>query len=289
MIRFENLKKSFRRTEVLKGLNLEIAPGDRIALVGSNGAGKTTMIRCLLGEYTCEGAVTVKGLDPRTHRTEVLGRIGFVPQLPPPLKMGVGQLIAFAAELCGSDPARMTAIAGELGLDVAELKRRPFVKLSGGEKQKLLIGIALGRDTDLLVMDEPAANLDPVARQVFFGLLAERREQVSMIISSHRLDEVASLVNRVVELDRGRIVLNDHVDDRLDMASVLDCTLTLAAVSEAFANAIGPWDFTSDGDDKVWRGRVAGPDRLRFLGMLSRYAALLQGIQMLEVERETTA
>jgi len=282
VIRFENLQKSFRKTHVLKGLDLEIARGDRIALVGSNGAGKTTMIRCLLGEYTHEGVVTVNGLDPRTNRTAVLGRIGFVPQLPPPLKLGVGPLIDFAAELCGSEPERMIAVAENLGLNIEEMKRRPFVKLSGGEKQKLLIGIALGRDTDLLVMDEPAANLDPVARQVFFGLLADRRDDVSMLISSHRLDEVASLVNRVVELDRGRIVLNDHVDDRLDMASVLDCVVTLADTSEAFANAIEPWKFAAEAGGQKWRGKVAGPDRLRFLGMLSRYAALLSGIEMKE-------
>ncbi len=286
MIRFENLQKSFRKTHVLKGLDLEIARGDRIALVGSNGAGKTTMIRCLLGEYTHEGIVTVNGLDPRTHRTEVLGRIGFVPQLPPPLKLGVGPLIDFAAELCGSNPAGMIEIASQLGLNIAEIKGRPFVKLSGGEKQKLLIGIALGRDSDLLVMDEPAANLDPVARQVFFGLLAERRDNVSMIISSHRLDEVASLVNRVVELDRGRIVLNDHVDDRLDMASVLDCIIDLAEANPAFANAIEAWDFAAKNEGRRWRGTVAGPDRLRFLGMLSRYAAVLRGIEMKERERD---
>ena len=286
MIRIDNLQKSFRRTHVLKGLALEIDPGDRIALVGSNGAGKTTMIRCLLGEYTHSGTVTVNGLDPRAHRCDVLGRIGFVPQLPPPLKMGVGPLIDFAARLCGSDPERMAEIADRLGLDISELRRRPFVKLSGGEKQKILISIALGRDTDLLVMDEPAANLDPVARQVFFGLLAERRESVSMIISSHRLDEVAALVNRVVELDQGRIVLDDHVDDRLDMASVLDCSITLAEPNAAFAGAIAAWEFTAEDEGRVWRGLVAGPDRLRFLGMLSRYAGLLQGIEMKEGQHE---
>lgn len=286
MIQFEKLSKSFRRTQVLKNLDLEIARGDRIALVGSNGAGKTTMIRCLLGEYTCEGKVTVNGLNPRAHRCAVLGRIGFVPQLPPPLKLGVGQLVEFAAELCGSKPERMADIASRLGLDMDELRRRPFVKLSGGEKQKLLIGIALGRDTDLLVMDEPAANLDPVARQVFFGLLAERRQQVSMIISSHRLDEVASLVNRVVELDRGHIVLNDHVDDRLDMATVLDCAITLAGPNPAFAQAVGTWNFQNEEGGVLWRGQVAGPDRLRFLGMLSRYAAVLNGIEMKEVRHE---
>jgi ABC-2 type transport system ATP-binding protein len=286
VIRFEKLNKSFRRTHVLKGLDLEIDRGDRIALVGSNGAGKTTMIRCLLGEYTHEGVVTVNGLDPREHRCDVLGRIGFVPQLPPPLKLGVSHLIDFSARLCGSDPARMIEIAGRLGLDIGEMKNRPFVKLSGGEKQKLLIGIALGRDTDLLVMDEPAANLDPVARQVLFGLLAERREDVSMIISSHRLDEVAALVNRVVELDRGRIVLDDHVDDQVDMAGVLDCTINLTGPNPAFAEAVTAWDFVVAEDGRNWSGRVAGPDRLRFLGMLSRYAGLLRGIEMKEAGRE---
>jgi ABC-2 type transport system ATP-binding protein len=284
VIRFENLRKSFRRTEVLKGLDLTLGRGDRIALVGSNGAGKTTMIRCLLGEYTHEGVVSVNGLDPRRHRCGVLGRIGFVPQLPPPLKLGVNQLIDFAARVCDSDPARMEGIAGRLGLDLSELGGRPFFKLSGGEKQKLLIGIALGRETDLLVMDEPAANLDPVARQVFFGLLAERRDQVSMIISSHRLDEVAALVNRVVELDRGRIVLDDHVDDRLDLAGVLNCTISLAEPSPAFAEAVAPWRFTSDDTGQRWCGVVAGPDRLRFLGMISRYAALLKGFELKEAE-----
>jgi len=283
VIRLRKLSKSFRRTTVLAGIDLDIARGDRIALVGSNGAGKTTLIRCLLGEYTHEGQVLVNGLAPRRHRREVLRKIGFVPQLPPPLKMTVGQLIQFAAKVCDSDPAGMIAVAEQLGLPIQELRRRPFVKLSGGEKQKLLIGIALGRDTDLLILDEPAANLDPRARQVFFGLLADRLQQVSMIISSHRLDEVAALVNRVVELDRGHIVLNDHVDDRVDMASVLDCRIILTRPHEAFARAVGAWDFADEDDAGLcWRGAVAGPDRLRFLGMLSRYAASLRGIEMRE-------
>jgi len=108
------------------------------------------------------------------------------------------QLIDFSAQICDSDPQRMIELITRLGLDMSEIKGRPFNKLSGGEKQKILISIALGRDTGLLVLDEPAANLDPAARQVFFSLLAERQENTSMIISSHRLDEVAALVNRVV-------------------------------------------------------------------------------------------
>jgi ABC-type multidrug transport system ATPase subunit len=81
-----------------------------IALVGSNGAGKTTLMRCLLGEYYCEGTITIDGLNPRTHRQAVLARVGFVPQLPPPLKMPVAQLIQFAAGVCGTDLKRITEV-----------------------------------------------------------------------------------------------------------------------------------------------------------------------------------
>jgi ABC-2 type transport system ATP-binding protein len=288
MIRFEKLNKRFRRTSVLRDVNLEIARGDRVALVGSNGAGKTTLIRCLLGEYLCDGKVEVNGLDPRQHRSEVLPRIGFVPQLPPPLKMPVGQLLNFSASVCGADVQRMHGVAKRLGLDPAELKHRPFVKLSGGQKQKLLISIALGRDTDLLIMDEPAANLDPEARHIFFGLLAERQDDSVMLISSHRLDEVAALVNRVVEMDQGRVVLDDSVADLVAMNSQLRCTLRLVRPEEAFHKAITQWGFMSRDEGITWEGVVAAPDRLRFLGVLSRYAGLLAGVQ-LEEERDNAA
>jgi len=282
MISFRKVSKRFQRTLVLDGIDLDIDRGDRVALVGSNGAGKTTLIRCLLGEYQCHGQVSVNGMDPRRQRTEVLGSVGFVPQISPPLRMPVGQLIRFAAGVSDSEPVRMYRIAERLGLDARSIRHRPFNKLSGGQKQKLLISVALGRNCDLLVLDEPAANLDPEARHAFFGLLAERQANVAMLISSHRLDEVAALVNRVVELDRGRVVLNDHVADQIDMNSQLECRLTLTRADSAFAETVREWGFLDAGAGLVWKGHVAGPDRLRFLGVLSRYAALLQGIQLQE-------
>ncbi|HEB95973.1 MAG TPA: ABC transporter ATP-binding protein [Sedimenticola thiotaurini] len=284
MIQFEKVSKRFRRTEVLKQVDLTIERGHRIALVGSNGAGKTTLIRCLLGEYTCDGRVLVDGLDPRSHRREVLSKVGFVPQLPPPLKMPVGQLIRFAASLCNADPERMREVAQRLGLSADQFHNQPFVKLSGGQKQKLLIAIALGRDSELLVMDEPAANLDPEARHIFFQLLAEKQETSAMLISSHRLDEVATLVNRVIELDQGNVVLDDRVADLVDLSSRLRCRVSLIRPENAFARAISEWGFKGDGEGRIWDGVVAGPDRLRFLGVLSRYAALLAGIEMHEDE-----
>jgi len=280
VIRFENTSKSFRRHAVLSGIQLALGTRDRVALVGSNGAGKTTLIRCLLAEYTCGGSVSVEGMNPRRQRPDVLRKIGFVPQLPPPLKMPVGQLIGYAARLCGSDPRRIEALATTLNLDVRRIWHQAFNKLSGGQKQKLLIGIALGRDVEYLVLDEPAANLDPDARYAFFGLLAERQDNTAMLISSHRLDEVAALVNRVVELDQGRVVLDEQVFDTVELSSRMRCTLTLTRAGSAMEKALRAWGFVPAADGLEWHGSVPGPDRLRFIGMLSRYTALLAQVHM---------
>ena len=284
MITFGNVCKTFKRTKVLDGVSLDIAMGDRIALVGSNGAGKTTLIRCLLGEYTHDGQVLVEGLDPRSNRGEVLAKVGFVPQIPPPLKMPVGELIGFAASVCKSDPKRMIAVIEELGLEYDRIRKLPFVKLSGGMKQKTLIGVALGRDSKVLIMDEPAANLDPEARHIFFRQLSARQDDNVMLITSHRLDEVAALVNRVIEMDMGKVVLDDKVADDVSLSGRFACRLISRREDAALAKALAAWKFTADASGLVWTGEVAGPDRLRFIGMISRYVALIGDLSLSETK-----
>jgi ABC-2 type transport system ATP-binding protein len=279
-ITIDGLCKRLGRRDVIRELHLLVRYGERLALIGSNGAGKTTLIRCLLGEYRYRGAIGVAGLDPLRQRTEVLRHIGFVPQLPPPLRMPVGQLVRYVATVSNADPRRIIEVAGLLGFDVARFAHQAFVRLSGGQKQKLLIAAALGRRVDILVMDEPAANLDPAARAVFFELLATQVGDQVMLISSHRLDEVSALVNRVVELDQGEVVLDDRVADSADLRQRLQCTLRLTRAESAFATAIGGWGFRGDSDGLTWRGEVAGADRLRFLGVISRYAGLVEDLEM---------
>ena len=118
MIELKNVSKTFRRTRVLDGLSLKIDAGDRIALSGSNGAGKTTLIRCILGEYVYDGEVLVDGASPRSARTSVLQKIAFVPQMPPPLRMPVGELVDFASRLCHTTVERIGDIAERMGLDI---------------------------------------------------------------------------------------------------------------------------------------------------------------------------
>ena len=275
MIWLEGLTKSFGAARILNGISLEVPDGQRIALIGSNGAGKTTLFRCLLGEYTHEGRVLVDGRDPRRARTEVLRLVGFVPQIAPRLEMPVAALMRYVADVTGGRVADMEAIARRMGLDVAPIRTRAFVKLSGGMKQKLLIAMALGRPTRLLILDEPAANLDPAARAVLFELLAERPE-VTMIISSHRIDEIAALVNRVIELEHGRVILDDTVTDAGALGSTFIVRLETARDEASFARAATEWGLVEASAGR-WTGSIAGPDRLRFLGFVARHAGLVRG------------
>jgi ABC-2 type transport system ATP-binding protein len=95
-----------------------------------------------------------------------------------------------------------------LNLDVQQHIDKPFLKLSGGMKQKLLVSLALGHNPQILLMDEPAANLDPAARVILFDMLKNYREDALMLISSHRTDEIEHLINRVIEMDLGHIVVD---------------------------------------------------------------------------------
>lgn len=120
-------------------------------------------------------------------------------------------MLDFFATLTKTDKQKFIDISENLGLDVEGNLKKPFMKLSGGMKQKLLVSFALGRNPKILLMDEPAANLDPEARGILFDYLHKFNKEALMIISSHRIDEVESLVNRLIEMDMGKIIINKEV------------------------------------------------------------------------------
>lgn len=208
LIDINQLTKNFKKTTVISNLNYQFKSGERIALIGQNGAGKTTLIRSILGLYQYEGTIEVMGMNPRTQREEILQNIGFVPQLPPPIKMTVQEMLDFFSILTKTNADKFIDIAEKLGLDVQENLAKPFMKLSGGMKQKLLVAFAIGRNPKILLMDEPAANLDPTARKILFEMLENFDKDALMIISSHRIDEVEKLVNKLIEMDLGKIVVD---------------------------------------------------------------------------------
>jgi len=207
LVKADNITKTFMGSRVLDGVSLQIDAGERIAMMGPNGAGKTTLVRAILGFYHVDsGSVQVQGYDPVKERVKVLKHISFIPQLPPPVKLSLDEMLLYIERSSGVERERIIREAGRMDLDIKGHSSKPFFKLSGGMKQKLLIAIALSKESDLLIFDEPTANLDPKGREKFYELLTEIDESCATLFITHRLDEIEGLVNRKIYMDLGKVV-----------------------------------------------------------------------------------
>jgi ABC-2 type transport system ATP-binding protein len=207
LIQMRDVTKRFLGTKVLDGVSLEIEAGDRIAMMGPNGAGKTTLVRAMLGFYRIdEGTIRVEGFDPMRERVKVLENISFIPQTPPPVRLSIDELLSYVERSSNTPRERIIDEAAQMDLQITAHLKKPFYKLSGGMKQKLLIAIALSKTSDVLIFDEPTANLDPKGREQFYRLLEGIDAHVSTLFITHRLDEIKALVNRQIYMDLGKVV-----------------------------------------------------------------------------------
>ncbi len=212
MIKVNSLTKKFGQNISLDNVSCEFKKNDYIALMGANGAGKTTLIRSILGYYhPDEGNVLINGLDPIKQRVEVLANISFVPQLPPPIKLSIEELMSYVSISSGIDKDLIKHYSNEMKLDINANMNKSFFKLSGGMKQKLLIAISLAKKSGIIIYDEPTANLDPKARDDFYRLLKQNEEDKVLLFVTHRLEEVEELVNRQIYMDLGTITSDERV------------------------------------------------------------------------------
>ncbi len=212
MIEIKDAVKRFLDVNVLDHVSLRILDGDRIALMGPNGAGKTTLVRSILGFYHLDGGqIVVEGYDPIKKRVEVLEFIGFIPQMPPPIRLSIKELMEYVSKSSHIAPERIEEEAEAMDLAIADHLNKPFFKLSGGMKQKLLIAIALAKEAKTLIFDEPTANLDPKAREKFYERLQKLPEGITTLFITHRIEEVEGLINRKIYMDLGKVVEDERI------------------------------------------------------------------------------
>lgn len=212
MIKIDNLTKKFGSHVSLERVACEFNKNDSIALMGPNGAGKTTLIRSILGYYhPDEGEVLINGLNPIKERVKVLKDISFVPQLPPPIKLSIDELMSYVQTSSDVSKELILHYANEMKLDVKSNINKSFFSLSGGMKQKLLIAISLAKKSKIIIYDEPTANLDPDARDDFYRLLKQNEDEKVLLFVTHRLEEVKELVNRQIYMDLGKVVSDERV------------------------------------------------------------------------------
>ncbi|MFP4599705.1 MAG: ATP-binding cassette domain-containing protein [Persicimonas sp.] len=211
-VQLESVAKTFGRTRALSGVDLTIDAGERVALIGPNGSGKTTLIRIIMGMLRAQGTVTVGRWSPFDERPKLAEQVAYIPQIAPQMNVPLGRLIASISAVRGFEPARVEAVAERLDFRPSEHAGKSFRELSGGMKQKLLIALALAARPRLLIMDEPSASLDAEARSNFFELCADLPEETTILLCSHRIEEVRHLIARIVALEEGRVISDGPVE-----------------------------------------------------------------------------
>jgi ABC-2 type transport system ATP-binding protein len=213
IVEITGLRRTYGSTVAVDDVSLAVRRGEVFGVLGPNGAGKTTTVECAAGLRRPDGGtVRVLGLDPATDPDAVRHRVGIQLQqavLPQRMKVSEAMAVFAAAYRHHADP---DALLAEWGL--REQRRTAFGQLSGGQRQRLFIALALLGEPEVVVLDELTTGLDPAARRDTWALVRSLRERgVTVLLVTHAMDEAEMLCDRLVVIDRGRVVASGTADE----------------------------------------------------------------------------
>ena len=230
-IQLDRLSKRFKTTEALKGVTLNVPEGSVFALLGENGAGKTTAIRIMLGvERPDSGHARVLGYDSSTEDLDIRRRVGYVPEMPDLYDWMTVQQIGWYAT--GFYPPgywdRFAAMAREFHL----APKAKIKNLSKGMRAKVSLTLALSHDPDLLILDEPTSGLDAMVRREFLESMVQRAaDGRTVFLSSHQINEVERVAEYVALIRQGELLLVQRLDDLKQRCRMISMTLAGEAIA----------------------------------------------------------
>ena len=209
MIEVRNLRKSYGDRTVVDGISFTVGEGEIFGILGPNGAGKTTTVECIGGLRVPDGGnISVAGMDPAAEGREFRETLGFQLQES---RLPDKQTVSEALELYSSfysRPRDWHELLERLGL--VEQRKTYYAKLSGGQKQRLSVALALIGNPRVAILDELTTGLDPAARREVWSLLEDLKGTgVTLLLVSHFMEEAERLCDRVVVIDRGRVIASD--------------------------------------------------------------------------------
>jgi len=220
-------KRYRRRTWALRGVDLTVPEGTITALVGPNGSGKSTLIRAWIGfERATEGRLSTGGVDPQKDRKGAVERVGYVPQTPSLYRdLTIADHIVLAGTLRDGFDGPMAAGYVER-LSIPRGARAS--ELSGGEQAQVGLALALATRAPILLLDEPLASLDPLARREFLHLMVEavRAAGATALLSSHVITDIEQACDRLIVLGKGHTLLDLSVAEALAHHRVVEGTAT---------------------------------------------------------------
>lgn len=272
-----SLNKRFAGVQALKDISFDVAPGQRVALLGHNGAGKSTMMKIILGLIPYDGGqVTVAGAAPGSATAR--GQVAYLPENVAfhPALTGEEQIRLFLS-LRGLNPKGALALLERVGLH--EAARRRIGTYSKGMRQRVGLAQALIGHPRLLVLDEPTSGLDPVSRRDFYALLdGLAAEGASILLSSHALTEVEARTDRILILSRGVMVATGTLADlRARAALPLVIQITPAPGGEAALAAALPQAERGP----VWSLSCPQGDKLATLARITALGAAVADVEVL--------
>jgi ABC-2 type transport system ATP-binding protein len=248
VIQTAGLAKSYKGVQALKPLDLQVREHSICGFLGPNGAGKSTTIKLLLGlARPSGGSATVFGLDIARDSASIRRRVGYLAQDPRYYDyMTARQTLRFAARFFYSSPrdALEERIAETLELvGLADKADRPIKGFSGGERQRLGIAQAQINYPDLIILDEPAASLDPMGRRDVLEVMERLRKHTTIFYSTHILEDVQRVSDTVVILNQGQLIAQAPIEQLLAGGSGLAYTLTVRGDGQAAQGALQgqPW------------------------------------------------
>lgn len=224
-ITVENLTYTYSKglpneTRALEDVSFQLEPGEFAAVIGHTGSGKSTLMQQLNGLLRPDsGKITVGEVcitDPSTKMTEVRRKVGLVFQYPEYqlFEETVAKDVAFGPKQVGMTGEELDRVVEEsirlTGLDYEEVKERSPFELSGGQKRRVAIAGVLAMKPEILILDEPTAGLDPSAHRDVLELIRRihRQEKMTILLVSHNMGDIAKLADRVLVMNRGRLVMN---------------------------------------------------------------------------------
>ncbi len=262
------LSKTYKKTPALRSLDLQVRQNSIFGFLGPNGAGKTTTIKLLLGLIRpTAGSASVFGMDCLRQSVDIRARVGYLPQEPHFYEhMTARETLRFVASCFFKGPKKAVEARIDEMLDLVDLTGkadRPIRTFSGGERQRLGIAQAQVNYPDLLILDEPAASLDPLGRRDVLEVMSKLRKYTTIFYSTHILDDVQRVSDTVVILDKGAQVAQGPIEELLAGSEGVVYTVHLRGqVEEARKQVLAqPWvSQVIDGQESggsTWQVRVS--------------------------------
>ena len=245
VLSIENLSKTYASGhQALEGIDLHIRKGEIFALLGPNGAGKTTLISIVCGIVTpSEGTVRVDGHDIQRDFREARYRIGLVPQeLTTDAFETVWATVSFSRGLFGrpANPEHIEKVLRDLSL--WDKRKAKIMTLSGGMKRRVMIAKALAHEPDILFLDEPTAGVDVELRRDMWGLVRQLRANgVTIILTTHYIDEAEEMADRIGIISKGRLLLAEDKAALMKKLGRKELTLTLTEALSEIPPELSAW------------------------------------------------